>query len=74
MKYPKEIGPSTQTEMYALMFGMLANAYNLLAQYEKDEKNRERQELIDVLGKAKAEAAKAEAKEYNTIREGRRDG
>jgi hypothetical protein len=53
MKYPKETGPQSQTEMYAWLFGMLSNAYNMLAQYEKDEIERERQDMIDMLDKAK---------------------
>lgn len=37
MKYPKEFGPKSQTEALALLFTMLGNAYNCLAQYEADE-------------------------------------
>jgi hypothetical protein len=38
MKYPKEIGPQSQTEALAVLFTLLGNAYNLLAQYEADER------------------------------------
>lgn len=41
MKYPKDIGPQSQTEFLAVMFTMLGNAYNLLAQYEADEMARD---------------------------------
>jgi hypothetical protein len=55
MKYPKDTGPQSQTEMYAWLFGMLSNAYNMLAQYEKDELQREKQDMIDMLDKKRSE-------------------
>jgi hypothetical protein len=39
MKYPKDIGPQSQTEFLAMLFSMLGNAYNLLAQYEAEERH-----------------------------------
>jgi hypothetical protein len=44
MKYPKEIGPQSQTEALAILFSMLGSAYNLLAQYEADERARDEAE------------------------------
>lgn len=44
MKYPREVGPTTQTELFAWLFTMLGNAYNMLAQYEADERQREEEE------------------------------
>lgn len=47
MKYPHEIGigPKTQTEALCLLFSMLGNAYNIIAQYEQEESERETQRL-----------------------------
>lgn len=42
MKYPKDIGPQSQTEFYALLFTMLGNAYNTIAQYEAEEAERDK--------------------------------
>ena len=41
MKYLKDIGPQSSTEGLAVLFTMLGNAYNLLAQYEADERKRD---------------------------------
>jgi hypothetical protein len=52
VKYPKDIGPQSQTEFYALLFSMLGNAYNMLAQYEEDEREGEAQAIRDEMAKA----------------------
>lgn len=44
MKYPKDLGPQSQTEAMAILFTMLGNAYNCLAQYEADERQRKENE------------------------------
>lgn len=47
MKYPdKDVGPETQAELMAWLFGMLASAYNLLAQYEADERQRDQEQRM----------------------------
>ena len=59
MKYPKDIGPQSQTEALAILFSMLGNAYNLLAQYEADEYKRDederRRRFEEDLSRVKAE-------------------
>lgn len=50
MKYPKEIGPQSQTEALAILFSMLGNAYNMLAQYEAEDEKREREGIDDLFG------------------------
>lgn len=53
MKYPKDNGPQSITEMYALLFGMLGSAYNIIDQYEKDEAEREKQHMMDMFDAGK---------------------
>jgi hypothetical protein len=49
MKYPKEVGPQSQTEFCAWLFSMLGNAYNLLAQYEADEARRDDERIREAM-------------------------
>ena len=52
-KYPEPTGPQTETELFAWLFGMLAAAYNMLDQYERDDKTHdeetERQRISDAM-------------------------
>jgi hypothetical protein len=48
-KYPEPVGPKTEYEMLAWLFGMLASAYGLLSQYERAEQAREHDRMRDVL-------------------------
>lgn len=47
MKYPNDIGigPKTETEALCLLFSMLGNAYNIIAQYEAEEAKRESERI-----------------------------
>lgn len=49
MKYPKEIGPQSQTEFAAWLFSMLGNAYNIIAQYEAEDERREYERRMEAL-------------------------
>jgi hypothetical protein len=53
MRYPSDkVGPQTQTELLAMLFTMLGNAYNVLAQYEREEYEGERRSRMDRLNDA----------------------
>jgi hypothetical protein len=60
-KYPKPLGPKSDTEAMAILFSMLGNAYNMLAQYEADERAEEYRRMDERIT------------ETNTLREKRRE-
>lgn len=41
MKYPKFHGPESESEMLAMLYGQLACAWSMVAQYEADERKAE---------------------------------
>jgi hypothetical protein len=49
VKYPKELRPfKTEYEHLAWLYGGLSNAYNIIAQYEADERLREAERIEEI--------------------------
>lgn len=50
-RYPEPVGPKTEKELMAWLFGLLHGAYSMLAQYEEDVKRAEAQQIRDMFSK-----------------------
>lgn len=71
MKYPQDLPSSfqTQTELLAWLFGALSNVYNMLAQYEAEDREAEEQkfkdDLFGIFEERKGQNKPAESAEEN---------
>jgi hypothetical protein len=56
VKYPESVNPfASQTELMAWLFGSLSAAYNMLAQYERDERKAERKRIEEIFSDKRPE-------------------
>jgi hypothetical protein len=69
-RYPEPIGPKSESELMAWLFGLLHGAYSMLAQYEEDVKQTEHQRLRDFVDEIKVQKEKAPDKNTYTFTEG----